>query len=207
MLILGLTGGIGSGKSTVAEMLRRRGAIVIDVDDYGRQVIGPAGRGVEAVVARWGDKMYDTAGGIDRAALAGVVFDDEDELIALNAISHPIINEMLDERVDELGPDSEAIVVMDMAILVESQLGSGTRHPYELVATVEAPIDTRLARLLERGMTESDARARIENQATDDDRRAIAQFVIANGGDLDALRGAVGELWAELQRLHTQKTG
>jgi dephospho-CoA kinase len=206
MLILGLTGGIGAGKSTVAELLGRRGAVVIDVDGLGREVIGPGGRGVAAVVARWGEQMHDSAGGIDRAELAKIVFGDEDELLALNNISHPIINEMIDERIDGIGEGSQ-IVVLDMAILVESQLGSGTRHPYELVATVEAPMAVRLARLEGRGMELADAQARIDNQASDADRREIAQFVVGNGGDMDELRAVVGDLWLELQRLHDQKLG
>ena len=134
------------------------------------------------------------------------MFGDEDELLALNNISHPIINEMIDERIDGIGEGSQ-IVVLDMAILVESQLGSGTRHPYELVATVEAPMAVRLARLEGRGMESADAQARIDNQASDADRREIAQFVVGNGGDMDELRAVVGDLWLELQRLHDQKLG
>ena len=209
MLIIGLTGGIGSGKSTVAEMLGRRGAVVIDVDGLGRAVIAPDGRAVDAVVNRFGEYVRGPDGGIDRAALASIVFGDESQLLALNEISHPMINELLDEAIEEVinGPADSAdnIVVMDMAVLLESQLGSVSRHSYEIVVTVEAPLPVRLERLEGRGMTRDDAVARIENQASDDDRRAIAQYVVGNGGDLEDLTASVGKLWADLQRVHASK--
>lgn len=209
MLIIGLTGGIGSGKSTVADLLGRRGAIVIDVDGLGRAVIAPEGRAVEAVVNRFGEEVRGPDGGIDRAALASIVFGDESQLLALNEISHPMINELLDEAIEDVinGPADSAdnIVVMDMAVLLESQLGSASRHPYEIVVTVEAPLPVRLDRLELRGMTRDDAVARIENQASDEDRRAISQYVIGNGGDLEDLTASVGELWADLQRVHASK--
>jgi dephospho-CoA kinase len=209
VLIIGLTGGIGSGKSTVADMLGRRGAIVIDVDGLGRAVIAPDGRAVDAVVDRFGEEVRGPDGGIDRAALAAIVFDDESQLLALNEISHPMINELLDEAIEEVinGPadSADSIVVMDMAVLLESQLGSVSRHPYEIVVTVEAPLPVRLERLEIRGMTRDEAVARIENQASDEDRRAISQYVIGNGGGLEDLTGLVGELWADLQRVHASK--
>jgi dephospho-CoA kinase len=209
VLIIGLTGGIGSGKSTVAEMLGRRGAVVIDVDGLGRAVIATDGRAVDAVVNRFGEYVRGPDGGIDRAALASIVFGDESQLLALNEISHPMINELLDEAIEEVinGPADSAdnIVVMDMAVLLESQLGSVSRHSYEIVVTVEAPLPVRLERLEGRGMTRDDAVARIENQASDDDRRAIAQYVVGNGGDLEDLTASVGKLWADLQRVHASK--
>jgi dephospho-CoA kinase len=209
VLIIGLTGGIGSGKSTVAEMLGRRGAVVIDVDGLGRAVIAPDGRAVDAVVNRFGEDVRGPDGGIDRAALAAIVFGDESQLLALNEISHPMINELLDEAIEQVinGPADSAdnIVVMDMAVLLESQLGSVSRHPYEIVVTVEAPLPVRLERLEGRGMTRDDAVARIENQASDEDRRAIAQYVVGNGGGLEDLTASVGKLWADLQRVHASK--
>ncbi|MDG2113260.1 MAG: dephospho-CoA kinase [Actinomycetota bacterium] len=213
MLIVGLTGGIGVGKSTVAGLLGDRGAVVIDVDGLGRDVISPGGGAVDAVVERFGPDVRSADGGIDRAALAGIVFGSPDELKALEAISHPAINNLLDERVEALsaaGPEvfesvDGPVVVFDMAVLVESSLGFGTRFPYELVVTVESPLDVRLDRLEERGTTREDAAARIESQATDEERRAVAQFIVGNGGGLDVLNTAVDELWAELQRLHAVK--
>lgn len=208
VLIVGLTGGIGVGKSTVTSLLEQRGAAVIDVDGLGRDVISPAGSAVEAVVQRFGESVRAPDGGIDRAALAGIVFGNEEELTALTAISHPAINALLDERVDGFLEDTterDLLVVYDMAVLVESSLGQGTRHPYELVVTVEAPLDVRLVRLEGRGVSQEDARARIDSQVTDDERRAVAQFIIGNGGGLDELQTAVDELWGELQRLHAAK--
>lgn len=206
MLVVGLTGGIGVGKSTVARLLADRGAVVVDVDGLGRSVIAPGGRAVEAVVQRFGEQVRGDDGGVDRAALAGIVFGDEEQLAALNGISHPAMNELLDEAVDvALEDGADPIVVFDLAVLVESSLGQDTRHPYEVVVAVEAPLDVRLDRIEARGMSRDDATARIESQATDDDRRAVAQFIVGNGGGLDALAGAVDELWSELEQLHDAK--
>ena len=205
MLIVGVTGGMGAGKSTVAQLLSARGATVIDVDALGREIIEPGGIAVSSVLDRFGQDVSGTDGGIDRAALASIVFGDEEQLAALEEISHPAINELLDQAVDTIEkPDS--IVVYDMAVLVESQLGYANRHPYEVVVVVEAPISDRLDRLeTQRGVSRQDALARIESQASDDERRSVAQFVVANGGDLSALEGAVDELWSELERLLTSK--
>lgn len=208
MLIIGLTGGIGAGKSTVSEMLGKRGAVVIDVDGLGREVIGPAGSAVDAVIDRFGEEVRGSDGAIDRPALAGKVFGDPEALAALNAISHPAINALLDEQLAAIAdgnPDS--IVVLDLAVLAESDLGRGIRHPFELVVVVEAPREVRLERLVERGLTVEDAEARMASQATDDERRALAEFVVGNGGDLDELATAVAELWSTLQQLHDQKLG
>ena len=205
MLIVGVTGGMGAGKSTVAQLLSARGATVIDVAALGREIIEPGGIAVSSVLDRFGQGVSGTDGGIDRAALASIVFGDEEQLAALEEISHPAINELLDQTVDTIEkPDS--IVVYDMAVLVESQLGYANRHPYEVVVVVEAPISDRLDRLeTQRGVSRQDALARIESQASDDERRSVAQFVVANGGDLSALEGAVDELWSELERLLTSK--
>ena len=205
MLIVGLTGGIGAGKSTVAEALARRGAVVIDVDGLGRQIIGHGGSAVEEVVARFGEQVRSSAGDIDRAALPSIVFSDSQALADLNAISHPRINELIDSTVDRLPGDS--IVVLEMAVLVESTLGWDNRHRYEVVVVVEAPVEVRVSRLLGRGMSTEDARARIESQVSDEERRAVANYVIGNIGTVDDLSHSVGELWSELQRLHAEKMG
>ena len=207
MLIVGVTGGMGAGKSTVAEFLSSRGAEVVDVDALGRQIIEPGGTAVSSVVARFGDSVLGSDGGIDRAALASIVFDDEEQLTALEEISHPAINELLDRRVETIR-ELNAIVVYDMAVLFESQLGYANTHPYEIVVVVEAPISDRLDRLeTQRGVSREDALARIESQASDEERRSVAQFVIANGGDLVSLAAAVDELWNELERLLASKGG
>ncbi|MBJ82748.1 MAG: dephospho-CoA kinase [Acidimicrobiaceae bacterium] len=207
MLIVGVTGGMGAGKSTVAEFLSTLGAEVIDVDALGRQIIEPGGTAVSSVVARFGDSVSGSDGGIDRAALASIVFDDEEQLTALEEISHPAINELLDRRVETIR-EPNAIVVYDLAVLVESRLGYANTHPYEVVVVVEAPMPDRLNRLeTHRGVSREDALARIESQASDEERRSVAQFVIANGGDLVSLAAAVDELWNELERLLASKRG
>ena len=205
MLVVGLTGGMGGGKSTVGGLLSNLGAEVIDVDALGRKILEPEGLAVSAVVERFGPSVSGTDGGINRAALAEIVFGDAEQLAALEEISHPAINQMLDRAVDSL-EKPEAIVVYDMAVLVESRLGYDTKHPYEVVVVVEAPMADRLERLQQqRGVEPEDALARIESQASDEERRAVAQFLIANGGDLAALSDATAELWGQLERLLVSK--
>ena len=205
MLVVGLTGGMGVGNSTVGVLLSNLGAEVIDVDALGRKILEPEGLAVSAVVERFGPSVLGTDGGINRAALAEIVFGEAEQLAALEEISHPAINQMLDRAVDSL-EKPEAIVVYDMAVLVESRLGYDTKHPYEVVVVVEAPMADRLERLQQqRGVEPEDALARIESQASDEERRAVAQFLIANGGDLAALSDATAELWGQLERLLVSK--
>ncbi len=205
MLIVGLTGGMGVGKSTVASLLSDHGAEIIDVDALGREILEPGGLAVSPVIDRFGPGVAGTDGGINRAALAEIVFGDEGQLAALEQISHPAINELMDQTVEAL-KTADAIVVYDMAVLVESRLGYDTNHPYEVVVVVEAPMAERLERLqTQRGIERDDALARIESQASDDERRAVAQFIIANGGDLAALGDATTELWGQLEQLLASK--
>ena len=206
MLIVGLTGGIGSGKSTVARLLAGHGAAVVDVDALGREIIAPGGSAVQAVLERFGSELAGPDGGIDRPALASIVFNDPDELADLNDISHPAINELLDERIESIGEAGTTdVVVLDMAVLTESTLGRDTRFPYEIVVTVEAPPDIRLERLIERGMTSEDAKARLASQATDEQRREVSNFVIGNGGGNDELADATEKLWEALCRLADER--
>jgi dephospho-CoA kinase len=199
MRIIGLTGGIGAGKSTVATALADHGAVVVDVDALGRAVLEPGGEAAAAVVDHFGADVTGPDGRIDRGRLATIVFRDPVALSALEAISHPAINRLLDRRLDQL-PD-DATVVLDMAVLVGSRLGrdlpSGRR--YDTVVVVEAPEELRIHRLVEhRGMAEADARARIGAQPSDEERRAVADHVIINDGDLAATQARVGELWPSL---------
>ena len=199
MLVIGLTGGIGSGKSTVATLLAERGATVIDVDALGREVIAPGGRAEGQVVVEFGPEITDAEGHIDRAGLARVVFGQPEALTRLTAISHPAINAELADRLDAVRGDecsAESVVVLDMAVLVESNLGRGDpEHSYTKVVVVEAPPDLRVRRAVARGMEADDVRARIASQATDDERRAVADAVITNDGDLATLAERVDELW------------
>lgn len=194
MLVVGLTGGIGSGKSTVARMVAARGAVVIDVDALGRKVIAPGGRAEAAVCAEFGDDVIDEHGHIDRAALGAAVFADQEALARLTAISHPAINAELAARLDAAPID--AIVVLDMAILVESNLGKlADGRSYTKVVVVEAAPELRVERAVARGMDADDVRARIASQATDEQRRAVADVVLTNDGDLDWLTERVAALW------------
>ena len=197
MLVVGLTGGIGAGKSTVASLLARCGARIIDVDELGRRVIEPGGPAAAAVMRRFGPAVVGADGGIDRGALAAVVFDDPAALAELTDISHPAINELL---VAELGRSADDdVVVLDMAVLVESNLGRGPSGPlYDVVVVVEAPWPVRVARLTARGVAETEAEARRAAQATDDQRRAAADFVLVNDDDLEGLAAQVDLLWGEL---------
>lgn len=199
MLIVGLTGGIGSGKSTVARMFGGRGAVVIDVDAIGRDVIAPGGRAEAAVLAEFGPGIAADDGAIHRPSLAGVVFRNPLALTRLNSISHPAINAALGDRIG--AQPADAIVVLDMAILVESDLGrTHPRYRYTRVVVVEAPLDLRVERAVARGMQEPDARARAAAQATDEQRRAVADLVIHNDADLATLDSRVEDAWTQITR-------
>jgi dephospho-CoA kinase len=194
MLVVGLTGGIGVGKTTVARALERRGAVVVDCDGLGRRVVEPDGLAYAGVVARFGDGVVRADGQLDRPALAAIVFNDPGALADLNGITHPAIDLEIASAIAAAPPD--AVVVLDMAVLVETRLGQGQ---YEVVVVVEAPIDVRLERLAGRGMAADDARARIATQATDARRREVGDLFVDNGGDEAALERAVDHLWVALR--------
>jgi dephospho-CoA kinase len=199
VLIVGLTGGIGAGKSAVAGLLTERGAIVIDVDAVGREVLEPGGRAYDGVVAAFGPGILNGVQHIDRAALARVVFGDPSQLAILTAVSHPAINAELVARLDAIAPDS--VVVLDMAILAESNLGRiDKEHSYTFVVTVEAPLEVRVERAVRRGMDADDARRRANAQASEEQRRALADVVILNDRDLAAVAVQVDRLWGGLVR-------
>jgi dephospho-CoA kinase len=192
MLFVGLTGGIGSGKSSVAARLAELGAIVIDSDRLAREVVEPGTDGHAAVVERFGTKVLAPGGAIDRAALAAEVFGDAAARKDLEAIIHPRVRARTAEIAQAAPPG--AIVVNDVPLLVEAGLSSA----YNMVVVVLASEETRIARLNSaRGMAESEARARIAAQATDEQRRAVADVVIVNDGTLDELRAEVDRVWRE----------
>ena len=200
VLVVGLTGGIGAGKSTAAARFGELGAVVIDVDAIGREVLAPGGRAVDGVIDAFGPAIVDDHGHIDRAKVAAEVFGRADRLAALEAVSHPAINAELDVQLQGLADGGEVqVVVLDMAVLTESRLGQlESGRGYTAVVVVEAPEEVRLPRLLERGLTEEQARARMASQATDAQRRAIADHVIVNDGSPEELASAVDQVWAEL---------
>ncbi|SDD09751.1 dephospho-CoA kinase [Geodermatophilus telluris] len=191
MLRIGLTGGIGSGKSTVAALLAARGAVVVDADRIAREVVEPGTPGLAAVVGAFGRGVLTPEGALDRAALASVVFADPDARARLDGIVHPLVRARAQEVVAQAAPD--AVVVQDVPLLVET----GQAGQYDLVLVVEADLETRVGRLALRGLGEEDARARIAAQATDEQRRAVADVVLDNSGDPDALAGQVERFWAE----------
>jgi dephospho-CoA kinase len=190
VLRLGLTGGIGAGKSTVAETLTELGAVVIDADRIAREVVEPGTEGLAEVVAAFGDQVLDADGALDRPALGRVVFGDDAKRQQLNAILHPRIGARTAEMVAEA--DEDAVVVHDVPLLVENGMGAA----FALVIVVDAPVDVRVTRLVDtRGMTAEDARARMAAQADDAARRAAADVWLENAGAAGALREQVERLW------------
>lgn len=191
MLLIGLTGGIGSGKSTVGRLLGERGAVVLDADDLARRAIEPGTPGMVKVLDRLGATVTGPDGGLDRDALAAIVFDDPEARRALEAIVHPEVARRFAEAV-AVHRGTDAIVVYLLPLLVENGLESA----FDLVVTVSAPEETRIARLMAgRGLTEGDVRRRLAVQATDLERERVAGVVIDNGGGLEDLERQVEVLW------------
>jgi dephospho-CoA kinase len=187
-----LSGGVGSGKSTVARRLDHHGAVVIDADAIAREVVEPGTSGYDEVVARFGDAVV-ADGRLDRAAVAKIVFNDKDALADLNSIVHPRVG----ERVAELtaaAPD-DAVLVYDVPLLAEK----GSREGFDVVVMVLADRETRLERLAGRGMPREDAEARMAAQASDEQRRALADEIVENDGSTDDLDAAVDALWERLR--------
>lgn len=205
-MIVGLTGGIGAGKSTVSRLLRALGATVIDVDAIGREVLEPGGQAESAVLAEFGPEVLGADGAINRAALAKVVFAEPQALKRLTSISHPAIDKVLTARLASL--PSDTIAVLDMAVLAESELGrSDPRYSYTFVVTVEADREAREERAVTRGSDRTDVRRRMALQVTDEQRRALADEILTNNGTLEELSAQVDGLWARLQSLEARARG
>lgn len=194
---LALTGGIGSGKSTVAQFFADRGATIIDADAISRSLMEPGQQVLTDVVATFGEDLLDATGRLNRQALADIVFNDDDARQRLNDIVHPAVR--AESRLQlktalEANPDS-AIIIQDIPLLVET----GQTEQYDGVIVVYTDLETRLQRLVEaRGMDADDARARIAAQATDEQRRAVADWVIDNSGTLEDTQAQVAAVWEEL---------
>jgi dephospho-CoA kinase len=198
-LHVGLTGGIGAGKSTVARLLAGRGAIVLDADQAARAVVEPGTDGLAEVVEAFGPEVLRADGSLDRAALASVVFADEDRRKRLNAIVHPRVRAWMAERA-AAAPEG-SVVVQDIPLLVEG----GLAPLFDFVVVVDADDDTRINRLVrDRGMAEQEARARIAAQAPRERRNAAADRLIDNSGVPEDLEKAVAELWRDLEGKTTQ---
>jgi dephospho-CoA kinase len=196
VVIAALTGGIGSGKSTVASLLARRGAVLVDADAIAREVVEPGRPALAALVDRFGPGILDRDGTLDRGALATVAFADPESRAALEAITHPAINEEFSRRLRDAPADG--VVICDVPLLVEST--QARSRGYELVIVVEAPREVRLDRLERRGVARADAERRMAAQASDEERRDLATYLIDNGGDLAALEARVDEVWRDLER-------
>jgi len=191
VLRIGLTGGIGSGKSTVSRLLEQRGAVIVDADAIAREVVAPGTPGLAAVTEAFGDGVVAPDGSLDRPALAAVVFADPEARKRLDAIVHPLVRARATE-VAAAAP-ADAVVVNDVPLLVET----GQAGSYDLVLVVEADPATRVARLVQRGLTAEDARARMAAQATDEQRRAVADVVLDNSGTPEELEAQVDRFWAD----------
>ncbi|CAL8971917.1 Dephospho-CoA kinase [Propionicimonas sp. T2.31MG-18] len=192
VITIGLTGGIGSGKSTVAELLRARGALVIDADRLAREVVEPGTPGLAAVVARFGEGVLGADGSLDRAALGRTVFADGDARRDLEAIVHPAVRSRAAELSALAGPDD--VVVHMIPLLVET----GQQDAFDLVVVVDVDPDTQLARIRDRdGLDESQARARVQAQASRAERLAAADVVVDNTGSLADLAVQVADLWRD----------
>ncbi|MEU3776796.1 dephospho-CoA kinase [Streptomyces sp. NPDC032472] len=193
MLRVGLTGGIGAGKSEVSRLLAGYGAVVVDSDRIAREVVEPGTPGLAAVVEAFGKSVLTPEGTLDRPRLGSIVFADQEKLKTLNAIVHPLVRARSAELEAAAGDD--AIVVHDVPLLAES----GLAPLYDLVVVVDAAPQTQLARLTAlRGMPEEEARARMAAQATREQRLAVATLVIDNDGPLEALEPQVRTVWKEL---------
>lgn len=198
VLKVGLSGGIGSGKSQVSRRLAERGAMIIDADVLARDVIAAGTAGLAAVVSEFGPEVLAPDGSLDRPRLGSLVFGDAERLGALNAIVHPLVAARTRELMGAAPPD--AIVVHDVPLLVENDLAEA----YDVVVIVDAAEETRLARLTrDRGMSPADARARIAAQASREQRLAVADVVIDNDGPLEALDPQLEALWERLESART----
>jgi dephospho-CoA kinase len=194
MLRIGLTGGIGSGKSTVAARLAELGAVVIDSDLLAREVVAVGSPGLARVVERFGAGVLAADGSLDRPGLGRLVFGNPAALADLNAIVHPLVRARSEDLTASAAAGGAQAVVQDVPLLVETGLAGS----YDKVIVVEAPLELRLRRLAGRGLDAETARARIAAQATDEQRRAVADVVLDNSGSVAELRTQVDAAWARL---------
>jgi len=194
MLVVALTGGIGAGKSLVAQYFSELGARVVDADQLARIAIERGSAGFDEVVARFGESILRN-GDIDRKALGEIVFKDKSAKVDLEAIIHPRVRELFFEVVADL--ENDEVLIYEIPLLVET----GAAQNFDQVITVEADLEIRKARLLKRGMFISEIESRLAAQASPAEREAVATYVIENSGDEDQLLRKVENLWEELQRL------
>jgi dephospho-CoA kinase len=198
VLLVGLTGGIGSGKSTVALMLAERGAVLVDADQIAREVVEPGGPAYQPMIDRFGAEIIRPDKTLDRAAIAAQAFAGPEALADLNAITHPAIRAVMAERIAAQA-DTDNVVVVDIPLLAE---GGPAAYGLNGVIVVDAPVEVAIQRLVEaRGLGETDARARVAAQASREDRRQLADVVIDNGGSRQELARQVDDVWRWMETL------
>ena len=190
---VGLTGGIGAGKSTVADLFSQKGAVVIRSDELARQVIEPQTPGFQQVIDRFGKEFVNSEGYIDRAKLAQIVFQDDAALKDLEKIVHPLVRSKTNQIIDQ--HTSETIIVNEIPLLLEKKMES----LFDFLVIVISSEKNRLERLSQRGLTAEQASARMSKQVSDDERKAAADFLIVNDGNLDQLEADVEKIWQTLQ--------
>jgi dephospho-CoA kinase len=194
--LVGLTGGIGAGKSTVSAMLAERGAVIVDADRIARDLQSPGSPVLAAMAARFGDHILLDDGALDRGAVAKIVFNDKAALADLNGIVHPAMQEEIERQIDAQR-DTDRVVVLDFPLL-----GENPRDGLSATIVVDIPVDVAVQRLVEqRQMSPDDAQARISSQISREQRLGKATHVIDNGGDRDALEAQVDALWDQLRQL------
>ena len=190
---VGLTGGIGAGKSTVADLFSQKGAVVIRSDELARQVIEPQTPGFQQVIDRFGKDLVNSEGYIDRAKLAQIVFKDDAALKDLENIIHPLVRSKTNEIIDQ--HTSETIIVNEIPLLLEKKMES----LFDFLVIVISSEKNRLERLAQRGLAAEQATARMAKQVSDEERKAAADFLIVNDGNLDQLEADVEKIWQTLQ--------
>ena len=195
MIRVGLTGGIGAGKSTVGRMLAELGAVIVDGDQISRDLVVPGEPALAEIVERFGPDVLLPDGELDRAGLAELVFPEPESLASLDAIMHPRIAERAQAMLADAQRNGTSVIVYDMPLLVES----GAADDFDVVMVVHAPVEVRLARLAVRGVAVDDARNRMAQQASDEERAAVATILIDNGGDDEQLIDQVQRAWYLLQ--------
>jgi dephospho-CoA kinase len=200
MFLIGLTGGIASGKSTVAKRWVEHGAVEIDADQIAREVVAPGTAGLSAIVETFGSDLLQEDGSLNRSKLGSLVFGDELKRLALNAIVHPLVKERTREILAALPEDS--IAIYNVPLLVEANVD----HDFDLIVTVEAPEDEQVKRMIKhRGLTEAEARARIAAQAKPVERAAISDVILNSNQDINLLLRDADELWRDIEHKAAEK--
>jgi dephospho-CoA kinase len=198
--LVALTGGIASGKSTISRRLAEHGAVVIDADKVAREVVEPGTPALERIVERFGAGVLNDDGSLNRSALGSIVFSDDAGRLALNAITHPAVWTRTKQLIQSAAAaDESAVIVYDVPLLIEAS--KDRPISFDQIVVVEAPAATRLRRLVElRGMTEAEASSRVSAQASDEERRRVADTVISTDGTLEETLQRTDDLWDELSR-------